>query len=127
MDVTYYFPTINDLYIDFGVATIGSGVEYFNLDGFWSLNFFKTKLVITFSDSATFNPASFNGFVATSLTSGATLTRPAYFKSSTVDTGLMYLSSTSTTITLNWQGVSFTPYDKIVIGWCQIRYNLFDK
>jgi len=117
VDVTYYFPTINDLYNDYGVATIGSGVEYPNLDGFYSLNVYKTKLVITFSDFVTWSTASFNGFVGTSLTNGATLTRPAYFISSTVDTKLMTLTSNSTSITLNWQGVYFTPADILVIGW----------
>ena len=117
MDVTYYYPNINDLYVDYGVATIGSGVEYHNLDRICSLNVYKTKMVITFSNYITWNTASFNGFVTTSLTSGATLTRPAYFISSTVNTALMTLTSTSTSITLNWQGVSFTPADILIIGW----------
>ena len=117
MDVTYYFPTINDLYIDFGVATIGSGVEYPNLQNIYSLNVYKTKMVITYSQSVTWTSCSFNGIVGTSLTSGVTLTRPAYFISSSVNPALMYLTSTPTSITLDWQGVSFMPYDTIVIGW----------
>jgi len=74
-------------------------------------------MIITYFDSGRWSPASFNGFVVTSVTNGADLPQPAYFISSTINTSLMTLTSTSTTITLNWQGASFTVRDKIVIGW----------
>ena len=62
------------------------------------------------------SPDNFFGIVATSLTSGAYLPQPAYFISSTAaNPGI--LTSTATTIALNWAEVTFMPGDTIVIGW----------
>ena len=117
VELIYYYPDINTIDKNYGVTTIGSGIEYQNVEDAFNVNMFLTKMVITFTRAATWNIVPFNGFVCTSKTYGATLHRPAYFKSSTIDTALMTLSSTTTTITLNWEGVHFTPVDTIVIAW----------
>jgi len=59
----------------------------------------------------------FFGPVVTSLTSGANLPQPAYFISYSTTNGPGILTSTPTTIALNWQGLTFYPGDYIVIGW----------
>ena len=40
MELIHYFPTINDLYIE-------PGVEYPNLQNIYSLNVYKTKMVLS--------------------------------------------------------------------------------
>jgi len=60
---------------------------------------------------------SFWGPVVTSLTSGANLPQPAYFISYSTYSGPGILTSTATTIALNWDGLTFNPGDEIVIGW----------
>jgi len=115
--LVYYYPNINTVYSDLGISTIGPSVEYPSVVGCYSVNLKLKRMIITYFDSGFWNPTSFNGFVVTSVTNGADLPQPAYFISSTINTSLMTLTSTSTTITLNWQGASFTVRDKIVIGW----------
>ena len=115
VDLNYYFPDLNNVYDNFGVATIGPSVEYPFIDsGYYSVNFKLRKMTITYAKSVSWNnDATFNGLVATSLTSG--LPQPAYFISYTAYPGT--LTSTTSTIALNWQGLSFNQGDKIVIGW----------
>jgi len=76
-------------------------------------------MTITFLGFGGWNPsATFNGPVFTLLTSGANLPQSAYFISSTINTSLMTLTSTPTTIALNWKDVgSYSSSDVIVIGW----------
>ena len=58
----------------------------------------------------------FLGIVVTSLTSGANLPQPAYFISyTTANPGT--LTSTATTIALDWQCLFINQGEEIVIGW----------
>ena len=105
-------------FYDAGVATIGTSVEYpSTYYGIFSFNLKLRKIIITHLSTHSWGVNSFYGPVITSLTSGANLPQPAYFISSTINTSLMTLSSTPTTIALNLQGVFFQPGDEIVIGW----------
>jgi len=120
VELLYYFPDLSSppFYDGVGVATIGPSLEYplahYQL---FSVNLKLRKMIITFLASSTWSSGTFNGPVITSLTSGANLPQSAYFISSTINTSLMTLTSTPTTIALNWQGVSFNQGDMIVIGW----------
>lgn len=120
VQLDYYYPNLNSpiTYSGAGVATIGPSFEYPDAHyGYVSVNMKLRKMIITFLLQASFASVEYNGFMVTSLTSGAYLPQPAYFFSSTIDTGLMTLTSTPTTIYLNWAGMPFTPSDVIVIGW----------
>ena len=113
----YYFPDLNSPIFDAGVATIGPSVEYPDaFYGQFSVNLKLRKIIINFLTSVNYGTADFNGPVFTSLTSGAYLPPPAYFISSTAaNPGI--LTSTATTIYLNWQNLYFYQGDTIVIGW----------
>jgi hypothetical protein len=118
--MTYNFPNIYTVNTYAGVATIGPFLEFPDgHNGAFSVNLKLRKMTITYLRSSGWNPfCDFNGPVFTLLTSGATLPQPAYFISSTIDTSLMTLTSTATTIALNWKDVgSWGPSDVIVIGW----------
>jgi hypothetical protein len=119
VELVYYWPDLNSPnYNGGGVATIGPSVEFpAAYYGYFSVNLKLRKMIITYLVSLSWSSATFNGPVITSLTSGANLPQPAYFISSPVDTSLMTLTSTATTIALNWQGLSFNQGDVIVIGW----------
>ena len=108
-------------FANLGVTTIGPSVEYPNgWTGFFSVDLKMRKMIITYLASVGYggsSPDNFFGIVATSLTSGAYLPQPAYFISSTVDTSLMTLTSTPTTIALNYKGVIALSGYTIVIGW----------
>jgi len=114
------FPTIYNVWHDDGVATIGPSVEYPNAYlGYYSVNLKLRKMTITFQYPIIWNCGiEFCGIVVTSLTSGANLPQPAYFISYTAaNPGT--LTSTATTIALNWAWVNstFNQGDVIVIGW----------
>ena len=112
------YPNVYTVYESYGVATIGPNVEYsYGYYGYFSVNLKLRKMIITYFVSDGWISAEFLGIVVTSLTSGANLPQSAYFISSTINTSLMTLTSTPTTIALNWQGISYVPGDKIVIGW----------
>ena len=104
---------------DDGVATIGPSVEYPNAYyGYYSVNLKLTKMTITHLAYTYWSGyGSFYGPVFTSLTSGANLPQPAYFISYSTYMGPGILTSTATTIALNWVGLSFNQGDEIVIGW----------
>ena len=74
-------------------------------------------MIITYFVSDGWISAEFLGIVVTSLTSGANLPQPAYFISSTINTSLMTLTSTATTIALDWQCLFINQGEEIVIGW----------
>ena len=116
VDLVYYWPDLSTVYADFGVATIGPSVEYPFIDsGYYSVNLKLRKMIITFAMQISWSSTEFNGLVATTLTSGANLPQPAYFIFYTTYPGT--LTSTATTIALNWAGVPFNVGDKIIIGW----------
>jgi hypothetical protein len=120
VQLTYNFPDIYTVDTNEGLSTIGPYLEYPDPHyGAFSVNLKLRKMTITYLKSGGWNSgADFNGPVFTLLTSGANLPQPAYFISSTINTSLMTLTSTATTIALNWKNVgSFTPSDVIVIGW----------
>ena len=119
VELLHYYPDLYNVWHDGGgVATIGPSVEYPAVHyGNYRVNMKLRKMIITFLLTATWISSTFNGPVVTSLTSGANLPQSAYFISSTINTSLMTLSSTSTSISLNLQGVSFQAGDEIVIGW----------
>jgi hypothetical protein len=121
VQLTYNFPDISTVESNRGVATIGPSLEFSDGhgNGIFSVNLKLRKMIITYLVFSGWNSdATFNGPVFTLLTSGANLPQPAYFISSTINTSLMTLTSTATTIALNWKDVqSFGPSDKIVIGW----------
>ena len=78
------------------------------------------KMIINYLTSVVYggsSPDNFFGIVATSLTSGAYLPQPAYFISNSTYSGPGILTSTATTISLNWAGLTLMQGDKIVIGW----------
>ena len=106
-------------FYDNGVATIGPSVEYPNAYyGNYGFNLKLRKMTITHLASTGWNGlGSFIGPVVTSLTSGAYLPQPAYFISYSTYMGPGILTSTATTIALNWDGLSFSLGDEIVIGW----------
>ncbi len=100
----------------FGLATIGPNVEYpAAFYGYFSVNLKLRKMIITFLVSLGWGSGEFLGPVVTSLTSGAYLPQPAYFISYTNNPGT--LTSTPTTISLNWRDLNFNQGDTIVIGW----------
>ena len=117
VQLVYYFPDLNSPYFSPGVEYIGPSVEYPDaFYGQFSVNLKLRKIIINFLTSVGYGTADFNGPVFTSLTSGAYLPQPAYFISSTAaNPGI--LTSTATTIALNWAEVTFMPGDTIVIGW----------
>jgi len=118
VQLLYYYPDLNSIYTNDGVATIGPSVEFPAAHyGYFSVNLKLRKMIITFLVSPSWSPGTFNGPVITSLTSGANLPQPAYFISYSTYQGPGILTSTATTIALNWQGLSFNPGDVIVIGW----------
>jgi hypothetical protein len=105
VQLMYYYPDLNSPYFSPGVEYIGPSVEYPDpFFGQFSVNLKLRKIIITYLNSGGYGTADFNGPVFTSLTSGAYLPQPAYFISSTIDTSLMNLTSTPTTIALNLQG-----------------------
>ena len=111
-------PDISTVYYSDGVATIGPSVEYPNAYfGYYSFNLKLRKMTITFPYSFSWAcDTEFLGPVVTSLTSGAYLPQPAYFISYTAaNPGI--LTSTATTIALDWKCLSFYQGDEIVIGW----------
>jgi hypothetical protein len=107
--------------VDLGVATIGPSVEFpLGWNGQFSVNMKLRKMTIThlinnvnWGDTY---PSSF-GPVFTLLTSGANLPQPAYFISYSTYSGPGILTSTPTTISLNWAGLTFYEGNYIVIGW----------
>ena len=120
VEMVYYFPNFNSPdYSGAGLAMIGPSVEYPSAYyGYFSVNLKLRKMIITYLTTHTWvSDVDFNGFVVASLTNGAYLPQPTYFISSPIDTSLMTLTSTATTISLNWQGLSFNQGDVIVIGW----------
>ena len=119
VQLTLNYPDISTVYNSDGVATIGPSVEYPNAYyGFYSVNLKLRKMTITHLISASLaGDFSFAGIVVTSLTSGANLPQPAYFISYSTYSGPGILTSTATTIALNWDGLSFNQGDTIVIGW----------
>ena len=102
-----------------GVATIRPGVEYPNgWNGWFSVDLKLRKMTITYlANVGYYSGSAFIGIVATSLTSGAYLPQPAYFISYSTYSGPGILTSTATTIGLNWRGLTFNQGDVIVIGW----------
>ena len=108
-------------FANLGVTTIGPSVEYPNgWTGFFSVDLKMRKMIITYLASVGYggsSPDNFFGIVATSLTSGAYLPQPAYFISYSTYSGPGILTSTATTISLNWAGLTLMQGDKIVIGW----------
>ena len=104
-------------FYDAGVATIGTSVEYpSTYYGIFSFNLKLRKIIITHLSTHSWGVNSFYGPVITSLTSGANLPQPAYFISSTAaNPGI--LTSTATTISLNWQNLILYQGEEIVIGW----------
>ena len=119
VQLTLNYPDIYTVYISDGVATIGPSVEYPNAYyGYYSFNLKLRKMTITHLASTYWGGlGSFAGPVVTSLTSGANLPQPAYFISYSTYSGPGILTSTATTIALNWVGLSFNQGDEIVIGW----------
>ena len=118
VELVYYWPDLNNPnYNGGGVATIGPSVEFpAAYYGYFSVNLKLRKMIITYLVSLSWYSAAFSGPVITSLTSGANLPQSAYFISYTAaNPGT--LTSTATTIALNWQGLSFNQGDVIVIGW----------
>ncbi len=119
VQLTLNYPTIYTVVNDDGVATIGPSVEYPNAYfGYYSVNLKLRKMTITFLYNVGWPcyGSTFWGPVVTSLTSGANLPQPAYFISyNTVNPGT--LTSTATTIALNWACLSHQYGDTIVIGW----------
>ena len=120
VQLTLNYPNVYTIYESYGVATIGPSVEYSNgYYGVFSVNLKLRKMIITHLYSSGWNTggSEFVGPVVTSLTSGANLPQPAYFISYSTYSGPGILTSTATTIALNWDGLSFNPGDEIVIGW----------
>jgi len=117
--LTFNYPDISTVYFSDGVATIGPSVEYPNAYyGYVRFNLKLRKLIITHLIGGYWDAGgSFWGPVVTSLTSGANLPQPAYFISYSTYSGPGILTSTATTIALNWDGLTFNPGDEIVIGW----------
>jgi len=117
VELVYYWPDLNSPNYNGGVATIGPSVEFpAAYYGYFSVNLKLRKMIITYLVSLSWYSAAFSGPVITSLTSGANLPQSAYFISYTAaNPGT--LTSTATTIALNWQGLSFNQGDMIVIGW----------
>ena len=117
VELVYYWPDLNNPnYNGGGVATIGPSVEFpAAYYGYFSVNLKLRKMIITYLVSLSWSSATFNGPVITSLTTGANLPQSAYFISYTTYPGI--LTSTATTIALNWAGVPFNVGDAIVIGW----------
>jgi hypothetical protein len=120
VELTLNYPYIYNVYWGDGVATIGPSVEYpYAYAGYYSVNLKLRKLTITFSYSLGWtcdSDVEFVGPVVTSLTSGAYLPQPAYLISYTAaNPGT--LTSTATTIALNWKCLNFNYGDVIVIGW----------
>ena len=119
VELTLNYPDITTVYYSDGVVTIGPSVEYPNAYfGYYSVNLKLRKLIITHLASIYWDGGvSFLGIVVTSLTSGANLPQPAYFISYSTYMGPGILTSNATTIALNWDGLSFSLGDEIVIGW----------
>jgi hypothetical protein len=110
----------NYVLYDLGVATIGPSVEFPNgYNGYFSVNMKLRRMTITFFINVGWGGTypDFFGPVVTSLASGANLPQPAYFISYSTYSGPGILTSTPTTIALNWAGLTFLPGDVIVIGW----------
>ena len=107
------------VYTDLGVATIGPSVEFPNgWYGYFSVNMKLRKMTITHLMNVYWiGGDQFWGPVVTSLTSGANLPQPAYFISYSTYQGPGILTSTPTTIALDWKGLTFYQGDYIVIGW----------
>jgi len=119
VQLTFNFPDISSVYYSDGVATIGPSVEYPNaFYGYVRFNLKLRELIITHLIGGDWDGGySFWGPVVTSLTSGANLPQPVYFISYSTTNGPGILTSTPTTIALNWQGLTFYRGDYIVIGW----------
>ena len=122
MQVVEYYPNLNRPIRNSGLAMIGPTVEYpafgGNTNSACSIDLQLRKMIYTcgyayWGDEG----ADFDGIVVTILTRGAYLPQPAYFISSTIDTSLMTLTSTPTTIALNYKGVIALSGYTIVIGW----------
>ena len=113
------YPNIYTTAVNLGVSTIGPSFEYPNgWNGYFSVNIKLRKMIITHLLDVDWGGFTYEFFgpVVTSLTSGAYLPQPAYFISSTAaNPGT--LTSTATTISLNWQGIIFHQGEEIIIGW----------
>jgi len=119
MSFQYYYPDLSNPYggSSNGSFVVGSGVEVSNVaDGVATLDVQNNKIEIDFdSFASTFNSVSFNGFVLSSST-------PGVFGAVTVDAATTdssfsssFLSNTGNSLSVNWEGMSFSGGEKIVL------------
>jgi hypothetical protein len=113
----YWFPTSTSLYSEHGYQYINNGVTYPSFgDNLVSMTVTDNQLTITFRSNVSWTPAEFNGWVLTDVTGGLDFSDARILQSS-VSTSLFRLTSTTTTISVNWAGSSFSVSDVIVIGF----------
>jgi hypothetical protein len=112
----YETPTLNSGYYDGGSAVVGAGVEFTGLNvGLWAnADFTNTQLILSFTFSHTWSPATHNGpvFVDTAHPFTSVSINPAT-TSAWFNAGMVSISGNS--LIVNWQGQSFTNGQNIVL------------
>ncbi len=118
MNFQYYFPNLQSPYSNAtnGSFVVGSGVEVSGLaDYTGTLDVQADKIVIDFTGSSYWSPATFNGFLLSSSTAGtfgAVTIDPSTTDSSFTQS---MISTTGNTLSVNWQGMSFGSGQEIVL------------
>lgn len=117
----YWYPTSTTLYSDHGYQYINNGVTFPSFgDNSVSMTVTNNQLTINFLSDVTYILRDvidhFNGWTLTDVTGGLDFSDARVLQSS-ASTSLFRLTSTSTIISVNWVGSSFSSGDVIVIGF----------
>ena len=113
----YWYPDSASLYSDHGYQYINNGVTYPSFGGdHVSMTVTDNQLTVNFLYDVEWTTAEFNGWVLTDITGGLDFSDARILQSS-VSTSLFTLTSTTTTISVNWAGSYFSISDVIVIGF----------
>lgn len=120
----YYFPNLSSPYrgADNGNKVVGAGIEVSNVaDTRATMDITATQIIVDFSNASGWVTAAFNGWILSDVFSSID-----DFTSVTVDAatnmagfGAGNVSFTADTISVNWQGLSFTGTTIVVLNFAQ--------
>ncbi|WP_298235316.1 PEP-CTERM sorting domain-containing protein [uncultured Azohydromonas sp.] len=106
-------PDVNSNFI------VGPDAEFYTLtDAIGSMDVTADQVIVDFSHSGTFGPATFNGWVLTDIFSNIDRFASVTIDAATNMVGLdaSRLSFTDDTIALNWQGLAFDADTRVVLN-----------
>jgi hypothetical protein len=110
----YYYPDLMSPYsnADNGNKVVGAGIEVSNISDFQgTMDISDTNILIDFSGSASWNGSSFNGWVLSDVLGAIDAFTSVTINAATnlVGFDLSRISFTANAISVNWQGLSFSP------------------